>query len=89
MPVLAVSVEPSAVVPLIAGGVVTVGAAADETTAVGAHVACADPSALVAVTATRMVLPTSAVTSAYVCVVAPVIAEHVSPFWLQRLHAYV
>jgi hypothetical protein len=57
-------------------------------TAVGTDVACADPEAFVAVTATRNVLPTSTCWSWKVWAAAPLIGEQLLPFWSQRLHAY-
>ena len=62
VPFEAVSVEPTATVPEIDGSAVFTGAlaAGAETTVVGAEVAGADPSAFVAVTVTRRVVPTSA-----------------------------
>jgi hypothetical protein len=57
------------------GAVVFVGAVALETTAEGAEVAWADPSAFVAVTVTWSVSPTSSCVALYVALAAPEIAE--------------
>ena len=59
-PFVVVRVEPTVVVPEIVGAAVFPGADALETTAVGAEVDDAEPSAFVAVTVTRSVCPTSA-----------------------------
>jgi len=56
------------------------------TTAVGAEKAVADPSAFVAVTATRTVEPWSALDSRYVPDVAPGIAAQLVPEAEQRCH---
>ena len=58
------------------------------TTAVGTDVEAALPSALVAVTTTRMVEPTSGSVSPYVRSVAPATAVQLAPFSLQRCQAY-
>jgi hypothetical protein len=56
------------------------------TTAVGPDVAVVEPSAFVAITRTRIVLPTSTPRSVYVRSVAPEISVQPLPFWLQRSH---
>src|SRR5438034_30760 len=56
------------------------------TTAVGADRAVADPSAFVAVTATRMVCPASAPTSVYVLSVPLETFTQLPPLVLQRIH---
>jgi hypothetical protein len=56
---------------------------------VGAEVADVPPSAFVAVTRARIVLPTSTPLRVYVRLVAPLIAEQPLPLGLQRSHWYV
>jgi hypothetical protein len=85
VPLPDVSTEPTEALPEMVGAVVFTGAP-PVTTAVAADSAVAEPSALVAVTATRIVDPTSAETSAYELFVAPVIAAQEAPTLLQRLH---
>src|SRR6185295_12118152 len=84
-PVEAVSVWLYCAVPVIAGSAVFVGAASAVTTAVCADVAEAEPTALVAVTTTRSVRPTSLAFTTYVEEVAPPIGEHVA---VQLCHWY-
>ena len=70
---------------MMTGLTVLVGAAG-ATTLVASDVAVASPPAFRAVTATRIVAPTSAPTSVYVLWVAFVIAEHPPPPMSQRSH---
>jgi hypothetical protein len=58
------------------------------TTTVGADVAVGDPAEFDAVTATRIVAPTSAITSVYVCPLAPAIDVQLPPPVSQRSHWY-
>src|SRR5215210_6367580 len=73
VPSAAVSVWPSCGMPLIVGGEVLLGAApgAACTIAVATEVALLEPAALLAVTTTRIVMPTSAAPSTYVWLVPP------------------
>jgi hypothetical protein len=78
-------------VPEIVGGAVFLGAELDvagATTAVWADSAVAEPSALVAVTRTRIVFPESAPTSVYVLCVPFETFTHELPPALQRTHWY-
>jgi hypothetical protein len=59
-PVLAVSVEPTAAVPTIVGGISAVGADAGDTSDVAADTATLEPAMFEAVTVTRSVVPMSA-----------------------------
>jgi hypothetical protein len=68
------------------GHPVGAGAGCFFTTAVGTDVACAEPSAFVAVTRTRMVLSASGFLSTYVLSVAPPMFEQLPPFSSQRSH---
>jgi hypothetical protein len=88
-PFAAVRVEPTCGAPEMVGACVVPGVVAAAMTAVGADVEDADPSALLAVTVTRRVCPTSADPTVYLLAVTPVIAVHASPFWLHRDQAYV
>jgi hypothetical protein len=63
------------------------GGAVPEITAVGTEVASVPPSAFVAVTVTRRVVPTSTFLSTNVPAVAPLILEQLPPSWSQRLQA--
>ena len=56
------------------------------TTAVGADVAEADPAELLAVTSTRIVEPTSALTTPYVLLVAPAMSTQLPPPLSHRRH---
>src|SRR3954470_23922511 len=90
-PSSAVSVSPTSGVPETSGRPVFFGAALDvaaATTAVCADCAGVEPSALTAVTRTRIVDPASAATSVYVFCVAPAIAVQALPPPLQRSHWY-
>src|SRR6476659_8981645 len=58
------------------------------TTELGTDVDDAEPSAFLAVTRTRIVLPTSTVLRTYVLSVAPLIDEQLPPFESQRRHWY-
>jgi hypothetical protein len=89
VPLFAVRAEPTEGVPEMLGAVVGVGAVVLETTADGADVALAEPLVFFAVTVTRSVCATSAVTALYVAEVAPSIAAHEFPLASHRLHAYV
>ena len=80
---LAFSVCPSTVEPLIAGRTVLTGAMFAMTT-VAADVAFAEPTPFVAVTATRIVEPTSAAPRTYVVPVAPAMSTQLAPAALQR-----
>ncbi len=86
VPLSPVSFWPSWAVPEIVGGAVFLGTAFAETTAVWADCAESEPSALVAVTRTRIVLPTSAPTSVYVFKVPLATLAQLSPLLLQRSH---
>ena len=79
---------PSTAAPEIDGGLVFAGAVASGcTTAVAADITGpADPAEFVAVTPTAIVEPTSAVTSVYVELVAPLIGAHEPPPESQRDH---
>src|SRR5215208_1214695 len=66
--------------------VVVVVGALSATTAVGVDVRAVDPSALVAVTRTRSVLPSSGFLSVYVFSLAPPIAAQLPPSLSQRCH---
>ena len=85
-PVDAVSVCPSVAVPEIVGGAVFAGGAAAATWAVCADSAVLEPAALVAVTSTRTVVPTSAEPSVYVDAVAPPMSLHDEPPASQLRH---
>jgi hypothetical protein len=98
-PVAEVSVWPCSAVPLIVGSEVLDGdkavaggggggggLAAETTTAVCAEAAAAEPLRFDAVTITRRVLPTSAVESAFVELVAPPIALQPAPVESHRSH---
>jgi hypothetical protein len=88
-PELADSTWPDWAVPEIVGRAVFDGAAgAACTTAVCADVAVADPAEFDAVTATRIVEPTSAETSVYAAAVAPEILTQFAPEESQRCHWY-
>jgi hypothetical protein len=89
VPWLAVSVDPTVVVPEMAGSVVGVGAFVLETTGEAAEFALPEPVAFFAVTVTVSVCPTSAATALYVAAVAPAIALHEAPLASHRFHAYV
>ncbi len=80
VPGFAVSVWPAWGVPEIVGGDVFFGANAATTIAVAFDTATPLPSALVAVTRTRIVKPTSALRSRWLFVVAPAIAAQFDPF---------
>jgi hypothetical protein len=56
------------------------------TTAVALEMAVAEPSVFVAVTATRVVEPTSVAVGVYVCAVAPEIATQFAAVASQRCH---
>ena len=85
MPSPPVSVCPLVAVPVMTGRTVLVGAAG-ATTPVASDVAVAWPPSLRAVTATRIVAPTSAPASVYVLWVALAIAEQPPPPASQRCH---
>src|SRR5277367_3868864 len=88
VPVVDVRVEPTAAVPEIVGSTVLVGPVpAARTTAVCAEAADDEPSAFAATTVIRIVLPTSAVWSWYVCAIAPAIGLQLLPAVSQRLQA--
>ena len=80
----ALKVWPCCAAPEIVGGEVFTGGAA-ATTVVGSELAVVERS-FEAVTATRMVAPTSAGTTAYVCPVAPAMSMQLPPVALQRRH---
>jgi hypothetical protein len=89
VPGSAVSVWPTCGVPEIVGGDVLTGADWDAVTvAVWLETAVLEPPPFEAVTATRIVEPTSADVSAYVCAVAPAISEQVDPDASHRRHWY-
>ena len=78
---------PTCAVPEIVGGEVFAGGApADCTTAVAAEKSLTLPAALVAVTRTRIVVPTSPVVTAYVDTVAPAIGPQSVPVGAQVCH---
>ena len=83
-PAEAVSVEPRIAVPAIEGRPVFDGNVA--MSAVAADVALAVPAALVAVTRTRSVPPTSAACRTYVAAVAPAMSTQFEPAASQRCH---
>jgi hypothetical protein len=86
-PLLVESVRPSCAVPLIAGAVVFDGP--DILTGeVAAELADDEPPAFVAVTAERIVLPTSLLVSVYELPVAPEIPTQLPPDELQSCHWY-
>jgi hypothetical protein len=86
-PTDAVSVCPSRGVPEIAGSATFAGAAtAAVTTVVGCELAAAEPPALVAVTTTRRVLPTSEACNTYVASVAPAMSRQLAPLASQSRH---
>ena len=68
---------------------VPLGAPAFVTTPVGVDVAEPEPSALVAFTVTRNVLPTSTLFKTYVLLVAPEMSEQLPPVLSHRRHWYV
>jgi hypothetical protein len=78
-------VAPSCAVPAKVGAAVLAGAAGS-TASVAALSAAVAPAALVAVTTTRTVWPTSAGESAYVEPVAPVTSTQPAPSASQRRH---
>jgi hypothetical protein len=88
VPWLAVSVVPDCGVPEMLGAAVFVGAVVLETTADGAEVAWAEPSAFVAVTVERIVWPTSPDAAVYVAAVAPAIVVRDAPLASHWLQAY-
>jgi hypothetical protein len=73
-------------VDVVVGVVLVVGAGGAETWGVGDEVAMLVPFLLLAVTATRMVNPTSPEPSKSVCAVAPLTGAHASPLFEQRSH---
>ncbi len=85
VPLADVRVCPSLAVPVIAGSTVFTGGPV-VITAVAALVALAAPAEFVAVTTTRMVLPTFALATRYVADVAPLIAAHDAPLELHCCH---
>ncbi len=89
VPLLVLSVQPTAVEPVIAGAVELAGGVAPATTAVVAEFAGALPDELCAVTVTRSLCPASAMTSVYVCEVAPEMFAQFAPALSQRCHTYV
>src|SRR3954462_10430018 len=88
VPSTAVSVLASVGVPRIVGSDWLTGSVG-ATTAVCTDVAFAGPATLVAVTTTRIVLPTSVGVSASVLLVAPAMSAQLAPALLQRRHSYV
>jgi hypothetical protein len=88
VPSFAVSDSPTCGVPEIVGRAVFRGPSADVTTAVGSERADAAPSALTAVTRTRIVLPASAAVSRYVLRAARKMLRQSLPLASQRCHWY-
>ena len=93
VPGFAVSVAPSVGEPEIVGGSTTRGPAEPWTIAVGFDAAESEPSAFVAVTRTRMRMPTSAFAGRYVVPVAPPMPAQLEPSAAppsvgQRSHRY-
>lgn len=87
VPVLAVSTAPTLVVPEMVGAdTLDGGTGAEAIAAVCADTAVAEPARFVPVTATRIVVPTSAATSVYVCPVAPAMSAQLPPPLSQRRH---
>jgi len=88
-PSVALRICPSRTVPEMTGRPPGsfVGGANGATTAVAGEATLADPSRFDAVTVTRIVLPTSAVTSVYVAALAPAITAQAPPVASQRCQA--
>jgi hypothetical protein len=86
------NVEPWLALPVTVGRVVSEGGVAAEgegaTAGVCAEVANLEPDEFVAVTTTRMVLPTSLDMSRYVGLFAPETEAHPEPLGSQRRHWY-
>src|SRR4051812_47625731 len=85
VPRSSVSVSPSRAVPPMVGATVLAGATGS-TRPAAPDVAAVDPAALVAVTITRVVVPTSAGVSRYVAAVAPATSVQFAPAVSQRRH---
>jgi hypothetical protein len=85
VPTAPVSICPSFTVPAIEGATVFAGASA-ATFALAAELAEAEPAALLAVTLTRMVSPTSPAARVYVGPVAPTPFSQLPPLVLQSCH---
>lgn len=88
VPAVPDSVWPSFAVPVTTGLTVFTGAPTT-TTAVAPEIAWPLPAAFVAVTVARSLWSTSALTTVYVCAVAPPIAAQAAPELLHRLHERV
>jgi hypothetical protein len=86
-PLSTVSVWPSRTVPVIVGAVPLTGGVGS-ILALCAAVAVAVPAVFVAVTTTRVVVPTSAEVSVYVCAVAFGMSVQFEPPASQRRHCY-
>jgi hypothetical protein len=80
--------EPENVTVCAVGLGLGAGAGAPATTAVGAETDVAEPPALLAVTETRSVVPTSTDWSTYYDEPAPPTVAHAAPALSQRCHAY-
>jgi hypothetical protein len=89
VPSVALRTWPSRTVPEMTGSPVRslTGGDSGAMTAVAGEVELADPSTFVAVTVTRIVVPTSAVTGVYVVALAPAIGTHAAPPESQRCQA--
>ena len=85
VPLVALSVVPTTPVPVTAGATEATGATA-ATTAVASDVVEPAPVVLVPVCLTRIVEPSSALTSTYAAAVAPAIGAQLSPLESQRCH---
>src|SRR3954468_24417108 len=81
--------SPIAIAPVPDGQPVGAGVGCFFTTAVGTDVACAEPSALVAVTRTRIVLSPSGFFNGSVSSSAPRLSLQPPPFSSQRSHWYL